>query len=98
VRAIEFSSDIGKTLTETFKMMYTTAQHDYLACALVLNDTSGSDGRCSLVGDKDRGQKQRIESDAIMSIRDALDIDLSALNSNYGVCGYMDCLHDIDVC
>ena len=41
-----------------------------------LNDTSGSDGRSSLVDDKDIGQKPRVESDAITSIRDALDIDL----------------------
>ena len=39
-----------------------------------LNGTSGSDGRSSLVDD--RGQKPRIESDAVTSIRDALDIDL----------------------
>ena len=40
-----------------------------------LNGTRVSDGRNSLVDDKDRGQKPRIESDAIMSIRDAHDID-----------------------
>ena len=42
----------------------------------VLNDTSGSDGRSSQVDDKDRGQKPRIGSYAITSIRDGLDIDL----------------------
>ena len=41
-----------------------------------LNGTRVSDGRNSLVDDKDRGQKPRIESGAIMSIRDAHDIDL----------------------
>ena len=45
-------------------------------CVGFFNGTSGSDGRSSLVDDKNRGQKPRIESDAIISIRDALDIDL----------------------
>ena len=41
-----------------------------------LNGTSGSDGKSSLADDKDKGQKPSIDSDAITSIRDALDIDL----------------------
>jgi len=45
-------------------------------CVGFFNGTSGSDGRSSLVDDKNRGQKPRIESDAIQSIRDALHIDL----------------------
>ena len=54
-----------------------------------LNGTSGSDGRSSLVGDKDRGQKPRIESDDITSIRDALDIDLCLTVSALATMAYV---------
>ena len=54
-----------------------------------LNSTSGSDGRSLLVDDKDRGQKPRIESDAITSIRDALDIDLGLTVSALAAMAYV---------
>ena len=54
-----------------------------------LNGTSGSDGRSSLVGDKDRGQKPRIESDAITPVWDALDIDLGLTVSALATMAYV---------
>ena len=55
----------------------------------VLNGTSDSYGRSSLVDDTDRGEKPRIESDAVSSIREALDIDLGLTVSALATMAYV---------
>ena len=54
-----------------------------------LNGTSRSDGRSSLVDDKDIGQKPRVDSDAITSIREEFDIDLCLTVSAIATMAYV---------
>ena len=54
-----------------------------------LNGTSRSDGRSSLVDDKYIGQKPRVYSDAITSIREEFDIDLCLTVSAIATMAYV---------
>ena len=73
---IKSCSDLGKTPTETFKMMHTTTQHKHATRALVFRwHTWFSDGRSSLEDDTGRGRNRKVDSNVKTTIRDALDVD-----------------------
>ena len=91
VRAIiQFCSNIGKTPTETFKMMHTTAYNENLPCALVCKrHRRFSGGRSLLDDDNGKGRKPRIESDTITSNRDEFDIDRRLTVSHLATMAYV---------
>lgn len=73
---IKFCSDLGKTPTETLKMMHTTTRHKDVKRALVFKwHKRFSDGRSSIDDDRGRGRKRIISGNVISLIQEALDVD-----------------------
>lgn len=77
VRAnIKFCMELGKTPTETFKMLQRTPSNCSVKRALVFKWYKRfADGRDSLEDDEGRGRKTKISSDVVASVREALDGD-----------------------
>lgn len=73
---IKFCMELGKTPTETFKMMQRTPSNSSVKRALVFKWYKRfADGRDSLEDDEGRGRKTKISSDVVASVREALDSD-----------------------
>ena len=73
---IKFCVDLGKTPTETFKLMKTTPRSRSVSRALVFRwHKKFTEGYYSLEDEKGRGRKTVITSDVVTSVHDALSKD-----------------------